>query len=165
MIIHSHPRWHRNPVRLRAQSHATALVIDLTGAHVGVTSRTDGESTMLLALALATSMHLAPADSVTGKWQLKGDVVGNPLNSTCDFKQTGTTLSGNCVDAQGQPQPITGQVKDGTVTFTHGGDYQGTALTITYTGKLKTPTQIEGTIDVKPFSAEGTFTATPVPAK
>jgi hypothetical protein len=120
---------------------------------------------MLLALALLASLHAAPADSITGKWQLKGDVVGNPLNTTCDIKQTGATLSGSCVNDTGAAMPITGTVKEGVVTFSHGGDYQGTALTITYSGKLETPAKIAGTIEVKPFSAEGTFTATPVATK
>ena len=120
---------------------------------------------MLLALALLVSLSTAPADSITGKWQLKGDVVGNPLNSTCDIKQTGTTLSGSCTNETGAALPITGTVKDGVVTFSHGGDYQGTELTVTYSGKLESPSQIKGTIEVKPFNAEGTFTATPVAAK
>jgi hypothetical protein len=120
---------------------------------------------MLFALALLASLHAAPADSVTGKWQLKGDVVGNPLNTVCDIKQTGATLSGSCTGDTGVPTPITGTVKDGVVTFQHGGDYQGTELTIVYSAKFETPTQLKGTIEVKPFSAEGTFTATPVAAK
>ena len=120
---------------------------------------------MLFALALLASLHAAPADSITGKWQLKGDVVGNPLNTICDITQAGATLSGSCTGDTGVPTPITGTVKDGVVTFQHGGDYQGTELTIIYSGKLETPSSIKGTIEVKPFSAEGTFTATPVAAK
>jgi hypothetical protein len=120
---------------------------------------------MLFALALLTSLHFAPADSITGKWQLKGDVVGNPLDTTCDFKQAGATLTGSCVNETGAAVPITGTVKDGTVTFQHGGDYQGQELTIIYSGKIESPTKFTGTINVKPFDASGTFTATPVAAK
>ena len=121
---------------------------------------------MLIALALLASLHLAPADSITGKWQIKGDVAGNPLNTVCDIRQAGTAISGTCTDDQGGPaSAIKGEFKDGTLTFVHGGDYQGTELTITYTGKLKTPTQLEGTIDVKPFSVSGNFTGVPAAAK
>lgn len=120
---------------------------------------------MLLALSLLAALHIAPADSVTGKWQLKGDVAGNALNTVCDIAQSGATLSGVCTNEQGQPQPITGEVKDGTVTFQHGGDYQGTELTIIYSGKLETPKHLKGTIVVKPFDASGTFTAEPAPTK
>jgi hypothetical protein len=120
---------------------------------------------MLLAIALVAAIHFAPVDPINGKWQLKGDVAGNPLNTICDIKQTGTAITGICTNDKGEPQPITGEVKGDSVTFEHGGDYQGTALTIIYAGKLETPKQLKGTILVKPFDASGTFTAEPVPAK
>ncbi|MEO8562695.1 MAG: hypothetical protein ABI601_11505 [bacterium] len=120
---------------------------------------------MLIAITLLAALHLAPADSINGTWLLKGDVVGNPLNTTCDIKQTGTTLSGSCVNETGAAMPITGTVKGDSVTFQHGGDYQGQELTIIYAGKLTTPKKLEGTITVKPFDAAGTFTAEPAPAK
>ena len=119
---------------------------------------------MLLAIALVAA-HLSSTDPISGKWQIKGDVAGNPVNTVCDIKQTGTAISGICTNDKGEPQPITGEVKGDSVTFQHGGDYQGTALTIIYAGKLETPKQLKGTILVKPYDADGTFTAEPVPAK
>jgi hypothetical protein len=120
---------------------------------------------MLLALTLVASLHAASADSLSGKWQLKGDVVGNPLNTICEIAQSGTKITGVCSNDQGGPaQPITGEVKGDSVTFSHGGDYQGTALTIIYAAKIASPTKLEGTINVKPFDAGGTFTAEPVAA-
>jgi hypothetical protein len=120
---------------------------------------------MLLALTLVASLHAASADSIAGKWQLKGDVVGNPLNTVCQFAQAGTKITGVCSSAEqgGPDQPITGEVKGDSITWSHGGDYQGTALTIIYAGKL-TGNKLEGTINVKPFDAAGTFTAEPVAA-
>src|SRR5690349_5563949 len=90
---------------------------------------------MLLPLALLAALH-APVDSVPGKWQIKGDVMGNPLDETCTITQTGTTLGGSCTNSNGGPYEVTGEAKDGKVTFKHGGDYQGTALTIIYSGAL-----------------------------
>lgn len=119
---------------------------------------------MLLAIALLTTMHVtAPADSITGKWLIKGDVAGTPFNTTCDIRQTGTTLSGLCTPDKGPPMPVTGQLKDATFSFQHGGDYQGQELTIIYAGALESPRQLKGTITVKPFEASGTFTAEPAP--
>ena len=94
-------------------------------------------------------------------WQIKGDIMGNPLDETCTITQTGTSLGGSCTNSNGGPYEVTGEAKDGKVTFKHGGDYQGTALTITYSAK-HTPNKLEGTINVKPFDAAGTFTAEPV---
>jgi len=120
---------------------------------------------MLLALTLAASLLANPGDSVSGKWHLKGDVVGNPLDLTCELAQAGTKLTGVCSSMQpgGADVPITGEVKGDSVTFQHGGDYQGTALTIIYAAK-HTANKLEGTINVKPFDAAGTFTAEPVAA-
>ena len=114
---------------------------------------------------LATLLTAAPADSINGSWQIKGDVSGSPLNTVCEIKQSGAAITGVCTNEQGVKQPITGDVKEGTITFKHGGDYQGTELTITYSGKLESPTKLSGTVDVAPFSVSGTFTAEPVPAK
>ena len=120
---------------------------------------------MLLALTLVASLHAASADSLSGKWQLKGDVVGNPVNTVCQFSQAGSKITGVCSSMQpgGADVPITGEVKGDSVTFEHGGDYQGTALTIVYAAK-RTANKLEGTINVKPFDAAGTFTAEPVAA-
>jgi len=120
---------------------------------------------MLLALTLVASLHAAPADSLAGKWQLKGDVVGNPINTVCQFSQSGSKITGVCSSMQpgGADVPITGEVKGDSVTFEHGGDYQGTALTIVYAAK-RTGNKLDGTINVKPFDAAGSFTAEPVAA-
>jgi hypothetical protein len=121
---------------------------------------------MLLALTLLTALHAGtPADSIKGSWSLKGDVVGNPFAEVCEINQTGASLAGSCVDAKGATQMVTGQVKDGVLTFQHGGDYDGQELTLIFSGKLETPTKLTGTIEVKPFSATGTFTGEPAPAK
>ena len=120
---------------------------------------------MLLTLALLTALHTAPAaDSVAGTWQIKGDVAGNPLNTICTVAQTADSLSGSCDVGNGQPFPLSGVVKDGKVTIQHGGDYQGQELTIVYSGTLTSAKKIEGTVEVQPFGATGTFTAAPAPA-
>jgi len=118
---------------------------------------------MLLALTLISLLHAAPADSVNGTWQIKGDVVGNPLNEICTIHQAGTALTGTCQIQDRAPFPLEGELKDGKITFKHGGDYEGTALTMIYTGTVAA-NQITGTIEVQPFSASGSFTATPAPA-
>jgi hypothetical protein len=59
---------------------------------------------------------------------------------------------------------VTGEVKEGKVTFSHGGEYEGQALTITYSGTLASPAALKGTIDVQPFAASGTFSAAPAAA-
>ena len=118
---------------------------------------------MLLAFALVTALA-APADSISGTWQIKGDVAGNALNTTCTLVVAEAKISGSCKNAEGKVDPIVGEVKDGKVVFEHGGDYQGTELKIIYTGTLPSAKEMTGTIDVKPFDVSGEFTATPVAA-
>jgi hypothetical protein len=120
---------------------------------------------MLLTLALLAALHATPADdSLSGTWRITGDVSGNPLDETCTVKQAGATLSGTCIGQVGQKLELTGEIKDGKVTFKHGGDYQGTALTITYTATAASAKELKGTVEVAPFGVSGTFTAAPAAA-
>ena len=118
---------------------------------------------MLLTLSLLAALH-APvaADSVSGAWRVKGEVAGNPLNTLCTLVVTRAAISGNCADEQGPPKAITGEVKEGKITFQHGGDYQGQELTVIYSGTLEA-NALKGTINVKPFDAGGEFSATREP--
>lgn len=122
---------------------------------------------MLSTLGLLTVLQLAPAaDSLTGSWQINGEIVGNPVNQVCTFRQSGTALSGSCTSAEGgAPVEIKGEVKEGRVTFTYAGAYDGQAISVTYSGTLVTPTELKGAITVHPFDVAGEFTATPVPPK
>jgi hypothetical protein len=117
---------------------------------------------MLLSFALVAALA-APADSVSGTWVLKGDVAGNPLNTTCTLVVAEAKISGVCKSAEGKDSPIVGEVKEGKVIFEHGGDYNGQELKIIYTGTLPSAKEMKGTIEVKPFDVSGEFTATPAP--
>ena len=115
---------------------------------------------MLLTFALAAALA-APADSIAGTWQIKGEVAGNALNSTCTIVVAEAKVSGSCKNSEGKVDPIFGEVKDGKVTFEHGGEYQGQELKIIYTATLPSAKEMKGTIEVKPFDVSGEFTATP----
>ena len=121
---------------------------------------------MLLSLLLTSALGAAPAaDSLTGTWRVTGDVAGNPVNELCTLAQAGATLTGTCKStdaADAKLFAVTGAVKDGKATFSHGGDYQGQALTITYSGTLAPTKELRGSIDVQPFGVSGAFTASPV---
>lgn len=121
---------------------------------------------MLLTIALVSALTTAPGDSLTGAWKFTSDVSGTAWEQTCTFKQAGTVLSGSCV-GEGEAAivyPLTGELKEGKLTFEHAGNYQGTPITIIFTGASEKPKELKGTILVKPFDASGTFTAAPAPA-
>ena len=120
---------------------------------------------MLLTLTLLSALHAAsPADSLTGLWQVKLEVGSTTYEEVCTFKQTGAALSGNCMGESKIPYAITGELKDGKLTFQHGGDYQGQEITIIYSAAVAAPGEIKGEVNVKPFDAAGTFTAAPAAA-
>jgi hypothetical protein len=91
-------------------------------------------------------------------------VQGNPINQVCTFTQDGTVLSGRCDSEDGEPALLAGNIKDGKITFWHGGDWDGQALTVVYVATFSSPTELKGSIEVRPMSISGTFAATPAPA-
>lgn len=125
---------------------------------------------MLRILALLSTLQGAPAtpvaaDTLSGAWQVTLDVMGNAYTSVCTFAQDGEKLSGSCKNQENpeaKDDALTGEVKGDTIRFSHGADYQGQPLTITYKGTRASPTSISGTVDVAPFDVSGTFTAAPV---
>ena len=120
---------------------------------------------MLPMLALLASLGTAPAtDSIPGKWAINGDVGGTPVKTLCTIIRTGSTISGNCTNPEGAPYVLTGLVKEKTIEFQYDVDYQGQTLNIVYTGTLPSSTEMKGTIDVKPLSVSGVFSAVRAPA-
>jgi hypothetical protein len=120
---------------------------------------------MLLMLSLVSALGAAPAtDSIPGKWAITGDVAGNSVKTVCTLIRTGSALTGNCTNAEGAPYVLTGTVKEKSIEFQYDIDYQGQPLTVVYTGMLPSSTEMKGTIDVKPMSVSGTFSAVPAPA-
>lgn len=117
---------------------------------------------MLLTLAVATLLHVTPADTTSQTWQLQGDVSGFPINSTCTVRVVDTALSGTCT-SEGSDYAIAGTVVGENVSFSHESDYEGQPIQVTYTGTAQSETEVRGTIDVQPFNVTGYFTARHVP--
>jgi hypothetical protein len=118
--------------------------------------------TMLLTLAiLGTLGATTPGDSLAGTWKFSNEVQGVSWSEVCTLKQTGAAMGGSCVGDAGTPFAITGEVKGDSVTFQHGGEYQGQAITIIFSGQIEKSSLTKGTIFVKPLDASGTFAAEP----
>ncbi len=114
---------------------------------------------VLACLIAIPALAAAPADvDVTGTWLLTGDVAGTQVSETCALTQKETVLTGTCDTSTGKYN-TTGKIDGKTVTFKHGGNYQGTDLNITYTGKLGSDGAMTGTMDVDPFNVTGSFSA------
>ena len=121
---------------------------------------------MLPILALLLSLRAAPTpapDSLVGRWQIKGDVMGNPVNEICTFTQADTVLTGNCAENDDEALLLAGKIEGGKITFWHGGEWDGQPLTVVYSGTMAEPNVLKGTIEVRPMNVAGTFTMTPAP--
>ena len=111
-----------------------------------------------IALAAAGAC-LAADNSINGTWDVQIEVMGNQGAAVCTLKQDGNKVTGKC-NQSGTDQTVTGEVADQKITFQHGADYNGQALTIVYSGKFESATVLSGDVNVQPFDAGGTFKAT-----
>jgi hypothetical protein len=112
-----------------------------------------------LCLVLASAATLLAQPTVPGAWTITGDVQGYPINESCTFAQHKDTIAGSCKNAEGKTFDTKVTVSDKNVTFVHGGEYQGQALTLTFTGVWNDKGELSGAIDVQPLNYDGTFTA------
>jgi opacity protein-like surface antigen len=110
----------------------------------------------LAVLAVALTAVTVLAADVAGTWNVDGDVVGNPIKFTTVWKQDGETLSGTAT-LEGKDIPVTGTVKDKTITFEFDNDHEGTTYHLVFTGTLGDDGGLKGSIAVA--GVEGTFTA------
>jgi hypothetical protein len=110
-------------------------------------------------LFLSTTALFAQQQTVPGNWTISGDVQGYPINETCTFTQEKDKITGSCV-TDGTTYDTTVTINDKKVIFSHAGDYQGQALTLTFTGTYNDKGDIAGDIDVQPLNYAGTYTAT-----
>ena len=105
--------------------------------------------------AVAASFFAFPlaAADVSGTWTLTGDVVGNPVNMTCTFKQDAAKITGTCVGDNGSI-PTTGSVDGDTLVFQHSVQ----SYDLTYTGRIDAAgAAMQGEIAVA--GVTGTFSA------
>jgi len=115
--------------------------------------------TILLAVLaiLMAATTLTAADTLSGAWQIHQNIVGNESDLACTFTQTGDDLAGSCEGPNGNMK-LTGKVSEKKVTWTIQFDYNGTPLTMKYSGVLASATKMTGSVSVDPYQVEGEFT-------
>jgi hypothetical protein len=97
-------------------------------------------------------------NEVTGDWTIAGEVQGVGVDEVCTFVQTEAKLAGSC-ELTGKKYDTTGTVDGKKVVFKHGGEYNGDALTLTYTGVMAEDGSLSGSIYVDPMAVDGSFSA------
>jgi hypothetical protein len=113
--------------------------------------------------APATPVTPTVATSAAGTWKVSGDVQGVPVLMTCVLAIDGNQkITGTCTDSDTtNAHAVTGTAKVASLTWTYSSEYQGTPITVTMNGHVDDSTsKMDGTIEVDPFAADGTFSAT-----
>lgn len=119
----------------------------------------------MLCFVVASAATLLAEPAVPGAWSIAGDVQGYPIKEACTFAQDKDKIAGTCKNAEGKSFETTVTVADKKVIFVHGGEYQGEALTLTFTGIWNDKGELSGDIDVQPMNVSGSFTARKAEAK
>lgn len=100
-----------------------------------------------------------PAASLTGDWVASVELPNMTANPGLTLKQDGETLTGDYTSAQYGKFPIKGTVKGNDVTFWFAMSVEGTAMNVTYTGKVEADGSLKGSVNYGDMMS-GTFSAT-----
>ena len=118
-------------------------------------------STLHLGSQAPLLAHLArqdkPAD-VAGKWALSVETAAGTGTPSVAFTQDGESLTGNYSSQVFGEQKVTGTIKGNAITFGFTTSFQGSTVTVTYTGTADATT-MKGKVAVGDLG-EGTFTGT-----
>ena len=96
-----------------------------------------------------------PVD-VSGNWALTVETSAGTGNPSVEFKQDGETLTGNYSSQVFGEQKVTGTIKGNAITFGFTTSFQGSTVTVTYTGTADA-TSMKGKVALGDLG-EGTFT-------
>jgi len=114
----------------------------------------------LAAIPLAAAFAAAAGDSpIAGNWKIQTSIAGNDYQMACTITEKDGALNGKCTSDQG-PVEFTGNLEGDKVSWKYKSEYNGTPLTVIYSGAFSKDAGIKGTVDVPEFGVSGDFTAT-----
>ena len=108
--------------------------------------------------APAAAPAATASSSLTGNWNVAIELPNMTATPSLVLKQDGEKLTGEYVSAQYGKFPVTGTVKGADVTFWFAMNVEGTALNVTYTGKVEAD-KLTGSVNYGDMMS-GTFVAT-----
>jgi hypothetical protein len=108
--------------------------------------------------APAAATAAASTSSLTGTWNVSLELPNISATPTMVLKQEGEKLTGEYVSQQYGRFPLTGTVKGSDVSIAYGMTVEGTALNVTYAGKIDKDGKIAGTVSFGDMM-NGTFAA------
>ena len=108
------------------------------------------------ALLLAHGARQDKPVDVAGNWALTVETAGGTGTPSVELKQDGEALTGNYSSQVFGEQKVTGTIKGAAITFGFTTSFQGSTVTVTYTGTADATT-MKGKVTVGDLG-EGTFT-------
>ena len=109
----------------------------------------------------ATPMFALGSAGLTGSYNLHSSIAGTDTDQTCSLSQTDNKLTGSCKSDTGEVK-LTGTVDGKKVTMKFDTEYNGSPLTVTYTGTLDDSGNVQGDAEVEPMGVTGDFKLSPV---
>ena len=96
---------------------------------------------------------------VRGQWAIHQNIAGNESDQVCKLGVSENMITGSC-KFQDKDLPVTGTVDGKNVTWQYQSDYNGSPITLIYTGTVDGSNKFAGTVEVQPFGITGDFSAT-----
>jgi hypothetical protein len=110
-------------------------------------------SILLLAAAAASAQQPGKLD---GKWQIHNNIMGNESSQNCAFTQKDKEFTATCDGSA----TLAGKFDGDKIKWQLKSEYNGSPITLDYTGHFDSEGKIVGTVTVNEFNVDGEFTAT-----
>jgi hypothetical protein len=104
----------------------------------------------------ASSITAADAPNIAGQWAIHQSIAGNESDQDCTFTVTDGKIAGTC-KVNDQTPKVTGAVDAKKFTWKYDIDYNGSTLTLTYTGSLDDADKFSGSVEVSSYGVSGDF--------
>lgn len=93
-------------------------------------------SVLAIGLLFVGTSQMSAQSSVAGEWDASMNTPGGPRPFKLVFKVEGEKITGTAKRANGDV-PVAGTIKGDEVSFNYTIDYNGNAVTVSFTGKVK----------------------------
>jgi len=111
----------------------------------------------LLMLVVAAAPFTVRAADLSGAWHLTGAIANVNIDRVWTIRQSDNKIEGPCKNQMGETA-LSGEVKGADVTWKYQANYQGSKVSLVFTGALVSDVEIKGTISTA--EADGSYAVT-----
>jgi hypothetical protein len=112
---------------------------------------------LLATISFSTSSTTAAdTPSIAGQWTIHQSIAGNESDQDCTFTVADGKIAGTC-KVNDQTPKVTGTVDAKKFTWKYDIEYNGSTLTLTYTGTFDDADKFSGGVEVSSYGVTGDF--------